>query len=80
MITESLAAWTGIIVAVCTIAAFATTSIRWLVKHYLNELKPNGGGSLKDSVNRLERDQQVLFSKIDDIYHVLLDHVAKHKD
>lgn len=80
MITESLTAWTAIIVSVCTIAAFAATSVRWLVKHYLNELKPNGGGSLKDTVNRLERDQQVLFQKLDDMYHVILEHVAKHKD
>ncbi len=28
--------------------------VRWLVKHYLNELKPNSGSSIKDQVNRLE--------------------------
>jgi hypothetical protein len=32
-----------------------------MVKHYLAELKPNGGSSIKDSVNRLE-------SRIDDLY------------
>jgi len=25
-----------------------------MVKHYLSELRPNGGSSLKDSVDRLE--------------------------
>lgn len=30
-------------------------AIKWLVKHYLNELKPNGGTSMKDSIDRLER-------------------------
>jgi hypothetical protein len=38
---------------------------RWLVKHYLNELKPNGGSSMKDSVARLER-------QVEEIYRILL--------
>lgn len=28
--------------------------LRFMIKHYLNELKPNGGSSIKDQVNRLE--------------------------
>jgi hypothetical protein len=31
------------------------TAVRWMVKHYLSELRENGGSSLKDSVNRLEK-------------------------
>ena len=76
--TTELVNWTAIVVSIFTIVGFAAASIKWLVKHYLNELKPNGGGSLKDTVNRLERDQQVLFQKLDDMYHVILEHVAKH--
>ena len=41
-------------VAVCTIIGGFAGAVRWLVKHYLNELKPNGGSSLKDSAKRLE--------------------------
>jgi len=44
-------------VSVVTIIGGFAAGVRWLVKHYLNELKPNGGSSLKDSVKRLE-DQQ----------------------
>jgi hypothetical protein len=51
-------------VAVCTIIGGFTAAIRWLVKHYLNELKPNGGSSLKDSVKRLE-------DRIDDLYRLV---------
>lgn len=29
-------------------------AIQWLVKHYLNELKPNSGTSLSDRVSRIE--------------------------
>ena len=78
MTTELLVNWTAILVGITTLFGTVAASIRWLVKHYLNELKPNGGGSLKDTVSRLERDQQVLFQKLDDMYHVILEHVAKH--
>jgi hypothetical protein len=36
------------------VLAGVTALVHHLVKHYLNELKPNGGSSLKDQVNRLE--------------------------
>jgi hypothetical protein len=48
-------------VAVCTIVGGFATAIRWLVKHYLNELKPNSGSSLKDSVTRLEEKVEILY-------------------
>lgn len=46
--------WAGLAVSVVTIAGSFAMAVKWLVKHYLNELKPNGGSSLKDSINRLE--------------------------
>ena len=50
-------------VAVALIAIFSAIAggIRWMVKHYLNELKPNGGSSMKDSMARMEK-------RIDDLY------------
>jgi hypothetical protein len=56
--------WAGIAVAVTTIVASFAGSVRWLVKHYLAELKPNSGSSLRDSVNRLE-------SRIDEVFILL---------
>jgi hypothetical protein len=52
-------------VAVMTIIGGFAAGVRWLVKHYLNELKPNGGSSVKDSVARLER-------QVEEIYRILL--------
>lgn len=46
--------WAGLIVSIIAISSAFLATIRWLVKHYLNELRPNGGSSLKDSVTRLE--------------------------
>jgi hypothetical protein len=56
--------WAGLIVSVIAIVSAFAGSVRWLVKHYLYELKPNGGSSLKDSVSRLEE-------RIDDLYRLV---------
>lgn len=46
--------WAGLAVSVFTIIAGFSAFVRWMVKHYLYELKPNGGNSLRDKVNSLE--------------------------
>jgi hypothetical protein len=53
--------WAGLIVSIIAIATAFAASIRWLVKHYLYELKPNSGASLKDSVIRLEEKVEILY-------------------
>lgn len=52
--------WAAIAVAVTTIIASFAGAVRWLVKHYLNELKPNGGSSVKDQLSRLEREFEII--------------------
>jgi hypothetical protein len=59
------AEWAGIAVSIITVVAGFSAAVRWLVKHYLYELKPNSGSSLKDSVMRLER-------QVEEIYRILL--------
>jgi hypothetical protein len=46
--------WASFFVAVFSIVGSVALGVKWLVKHYLNELKPNGGSSLKDKVSVLE--------------------------
>ena len=46
--------WASLAVAITTIVGSVAVGIKWLVKHYLNELKPNGGSSMRDKVNQLE--------------------------
>ena len=46
--------WAALLVSLVTIVGAFVASVRWLVKHYLSELKTNGGSSLRDQVNRLE--------------------------
>ena len=47
--------WAGFAVALTTLIGTLAITVRHLVKYYLSELRPNGGSSLKDSVDRLER-------------------------
>lgn len=56
-----LSNWAGLIVSVIAISTAFAGSVRWLVKHYLYELKPNGGSSVKDSVTRLETKVEILY-------------------
>ena len=52
--------WAGLAVAVLTLVAGFAGAVRWLVKHYLYELRPNGGSSLKDKVDLLETKVELL--------------------
>jgi len=52
--------WAALIVSIIAIISAFAGSVRWLVKHYLNELKPNSGSSLRDAVNRLEAQMQIV--------------------
>lgn len=61
--------WAPPILAMLGILGAIAGMIRWLVKHYFDairaEFKPNGGSSMKDSVNRLEAEHKKIFEKID---------------
>ena len=47
--------WAGLAVAGVSLIGTLAITVRHLVKYYLSELRPNGGASLRDSVDRLER-------------------------
>ena len=81
--------WASLIVAILTIVSSIAFAIKWLVKHYLSELKTNGGSSVKDQINRLEdaledqrvesllaRDRQE--KKLDEMYQILIKHIASN--
>ena len=56
--------WAGIAVSIIAIVTGFGAGVRWLVKHYLYELKPNGGSSLKDKVNHLENKVDLLMDLV----------------
>ena len=51
----------AICAAITTVFTGFTIGLRFLVKGWLNELRPNGGSSIKDQINRLERRVDELF-------------------
>ena len=57
--------WAAFALSITSLVGAFALMVRWMVKHYLNELKPNGGSSVKDSVTRLER-------QVEEIYRILL--------
>jgi hypothetical protein len=62
----TIANWASLVIAIIAVVTAFAGAVRWLVKHYLYELRPNGGGSLKDQVNRLER-------RVDEVIDMLID-------
>jgi len=56
--------WVGISVGVCAVLTSLLVGLRWVIKSYLQELKPNGGSSMKDQLNRLE-------ARVDDLFMLI---------
>jgi hypothetical protein len=61
----TLTDWAALAVALVTLVGSLAAAVRWMVKNYLQELRPNSGSSLRDSVDRLER-------QVEEIYRILL--------
>jgi hypothetical protein len=85
--------WAALIISVLTILGIFAAGIKFLVKHYLSELKPNSGSSMKDQISRLEtrineadinrqlmkEDHKAMKSKLDHMYDILLEYISKSK-
>lgn len=93
----TIADWLGIILTSLSILAIIGLAIRWTLKHYvldiLKELKPNGGSSIKDQVNRLEKElkeikastdeadfkRREMSVKLDHLYELFVDYLASNQ-
>ena len=56
--------WVALAVGACAIASSILLALRWVIKSYLVELKPNSGSSMKDQLNRLE-------ARVDDLFMLI---------
>ncbi len=46
--------WAAVVAVALTVIGSFIGAVKWLVKHYLNELKPNSGSSMRDQITALE--------------------------
>jgi hypothetical protein len=60
--------WVGIAVGVCAVSTSLLVGLRFLIKSYLSELKPNSGSSIKDQISRLETQSLQLQQRVDDLF------------
>ncbi len=58
--------YAALVVAIVTVLGGITAMLQFMIKHYLAELKPNSGSSMKDAVTRLE-------TRVDKIYEIICD-------
>ena len=56
--------WAGFGAGVIAVLSGGLVGLRFLVKGWLNELRPNGGTSMKDQLTRLEKRVDDLFIAI----------------
>jgi uncharacterized protein Yka (UPF0111/DUF47 family) len=64
--------WAGLAVSVCTLVGTLAIVVRHLVKHYLGELKQNGGSSIKDKVNEIDLKVKKLETRLDQVYFLIV--------
>ena len=58
----------AIAVGISALLTSLLLALRWVIKSYLQELKPNGGSSIKDSISRLETQSSRLEKRVDDLF------------
>jgi len=78
--------WAALVLSVLTIVGIMAGGIKFLVKHYLVELKPNSGSSMKDQISRLESrineadaKRSDMNRKLDHMYDILIEYISKSK-
>jgi hypothetical protein len=54
--------WAGFGAGAIAVLSGVLVGLRFVVKGWLNELRPNGGSSMKDQLTRLEQRVDDLFS------------------
>ena len=63
--------WAGFAAGITTTLIGVLAGLRWLVKGWLNELRPNGGSSMKDQLTSLQKETTPLSTRIDELFNVI---------
>ena len=60
--------WAGFGAGVISVLSGVLIGLRFLVKGWLNELRPNSGSSMKDAVDRIDQRSLRLEKRVDDLF------------
>ena len=74
--------WAALVLTILSTLVLVAGGIRFLVKNYLSELKPdgNGGHNLEGRLVRVEKSTEKMESKLDHMYEILIDFVTSQND
>jgi hypothetical protein len=61
----------AIAVGITTVLSAFLVGLRFLVKGWLSELRPNGGSSMKDQLTSLQKETTHLSDRIDELFIVI---------
>jgi hypothetical protein len=64
--------WVALAVGVCAVCTSLLVALRWVIKSYLQELKPNSGSSLYDAISRIDEKSTRLEQRVDDLYSLIV--------
>jgi len=63
--------WVALAVGVCAVLTSLLVALRWVIKSYLQELKPNSGSSLYDAISRIDEKSTRLEKRVDELYSLM---------
>jgi hypothetical protein len=58
-------------VGVCSIVTALLLALRWVIKSFLSELRPNSGSSIKDAINRIDERSSRLEMRVDELFSLM---------
>jgi hypothetical protein len=60
--------WAGFGAGIIAVLSGGLVGLRFLVRGWLNELRPNSGSSIKDAVDRIDQRSSRLEQRVDDLF------------
>jgi hypothetical protein len=64
----SPAEWAAFGAGGCAVLSAVLVGLRFLVRGWLNELRPNSGTSIKDQISRIDERSLRLEQRVDDLF------------
>ena len=63
--------WAGFGAGVIAVLSGVLVGLRFIIKGWLNELRPNSGTSIKDAINRIDERSSRLEMRVDELFSLM---------